>query len=463
MTQLSSTSASDPCPDGYVGAARKVVARGVIGTVLLGLLCQLVGCAALTNPVANGVPVYMVPDELLAPSKEGFERVDLTQLRQPPPAAYLLETGDTLGIYVEGVIGNPETPPPVTVPDSPEVPPSIGYPFPIRASGTVSLPFIGEVRVEGLTIEQAEQRVVEAYLAKKIVRDEDYRIIVSLLRPRYERVLVVRDDGGQSKVSVTNSGLIGFDTQTTLSGGRSATGQVVELPAYENDLLNALARTGGLPGPDAVQEIIIHRGSRQRASAPSGGDATMNHDVADELASSDQVRIPLQVRTGESLQLRTSDILLHTGDIVTVRARQPELFYTGGLIPAAEHALPYDRDTTVIEALLRARSPLLSGGLSPSNLNGAIVGTGLGNPSPSLVSVIRKTPNGSQINIRVDINEALRDPRQNILVQAEDVLILQESSDEAVTRYFADVFRIDLFFRYLNRTDAAGSGAVVVP
>jgi hypothetical protein len=186
-------------------------------------------------------------------------------------------------------------------------------------------------------------------------------------------------------------------------------------------------------------------------------------DLLNELPAAEQIRIPLQLPTGESLRLRTSDIVLHTGDIVTVRARQPELFYTGGLIPAAEHALPYDRDTTIVEALLRARSPLLSGGLSPSNLNGAIVGTGMGNPSPSLVSVIRKTPNGSQINIRVDINEALRDPRQNILVQAEDVLILQESSDEAVTRYFADALQFDFFFRYLNRSDAAGSGSVVVP
>ena len=38
------------------------------------------------------------------------------------------------------------------------------------------------------------------------------------------------------------------------------------------------------------------------------------------------------------------------------------------------------------------------------------------------------------MTIRVDLNEAVRDPRQNILVQDGDVLILQETPDEAITQ-----------------------------
>jgi protein involved in polysaccharide export with SLBB domain len=458
--QLSSGLTNTPVAKGLPVGLRRVTAL-----VSAALACaHLVGCAALTNPVANGVPVHMVPNELLAPSKEGFDRVDLTLLRQTPPKQYLLAPGDTLGVYIEGIIGRPETPPPVSVPDSPDMPPAIGYPFPIRADGTISLPFMGEVQVAGLTIEQAEQKVIGAYLKKEIVREENYRIIVSLFRPRYESVLVVRDDGGQSKVSVTNSGLIGFDSQTTISGGRSATGQAVELPAYENDLLNALARTGGLPGPEAVQEIVIYRGSRRDSEGQGPqGDSPPNPFVHGDKDDQTVVRIPLQVPTGQPLRLKRSDILLHTGDIVEVRAREPELFYTGGLIPAGEFALPYDRDITVVEALLRTRAPVLSGGLSTSNLNGSIVGAGIGNPSPSLLSVIRRTPTGSQVIIRIDLNEALRDPRQNILVQAEDVLILQENTDEALTRYFTNAYQMDFFFRYLNRTDATGTGSIVVP
>ena len=40
------------------------------------------------------------------------------------------------------------------------------------------------------------------------------------------------------------------------------TGHLVALPAYENDVLSALARTGGLPGLDAVNEVVIEREPR---------------------------------------------------------------------------------------------------------------------------------------------------------------------------------------------------------
>jgi hypothetical protein len=60
------------------------------------------GCAALTNPIVNGVPVRILPDELLAESREGLEPIPLTTLRQQPPEKYLLAAGDTLGVYIDG-------------------------------------------------------------------------------------------------------------------------------------------------------------------------------------------------------------------------------------------------------------------------------------------------------------------------------------------------------------------------
>jgi len=83
------------------------------------LLMVLSGCAALTNPVANGVPVRFLPDDLLAESREGFDTIPLTRLRRSPPDKYILAARDTLGIYIEGVLGSAEAPPPVNVPESP--------------------------------------------------------------------------------------------------------------------------------------------------------------------------------------------------------------------------------------------------------------------------------------------------------------------------------------------------------
>jgi hypothetical protein len=68
--------------------------------------------------------------------------------------------------------------------------------------------------------------------------------------------------------------------------------------------------------------------------------------------------------------------------------------------------------------------PIITGGLNPINLAGTFLALGFGAPSPSLVSVIRRTPNGGQVAIRVDLNRALRDPRERILIQPRDVILL---------------------------------------
>ena len=104
--------------------------------VLLYCAC-MAGCAAWSNPVANGIPVRLLPPELLAKSKDELETIPLTLLRQKPPEVYRLAAGDLLGIYIEGVLGKEEELPPVNFPESPELPPSIGYPILVREDGTI--------------------------------------------------------------------------------------------------------------------------------------------------------------------------------------------------------------------------------------------------------------------------------------------------------------------------------------
>ena len=432
-------------------------------------LCILIlgGCAALTNPVANGVPARILPDELLAESREGYEPIPLTLLRQRPPEKYVLAAGDTLGIYIAGVLGTEETPPPVNIPDTPDLPPSVGYPFPIPENGSISLPYIGAVKVAGMTVEEAQDAVIRAYLEKQILRPEEVRILVTLMRPRYVKVLVLRDDSQQRQYTLRTESLLGFGaSRTQIGGAREGTGMVIELPAYQNDVLNALTRTGGLPGLESTQEVIVQRGYWDGRSDPMDGTYGQPSQAdLDSNADSQRriIRIPMRTRGGERISIPPDDIILRNGDIVMVRAREPEFYYTGGLLPSDEVPLPNDYDLTVVEAVLKGQGPLLNGGLNASNLNGAVIQAGVGNPSPSLLAVLRQTPNGGQVTIRVDLNEAVRDPRENILVQAGDVLILQETPDEAITRYFTQVFQINLFSRFLNRADAQGSASLVLP
>jgi hypothetical protein len=127
----------------------------------------------------------------------------------------------------------------------------------------------------------------------------------------------------------------------------------VDLPVYENDLLHALAVTGGLPGTDAAREIWIFK--RSGLSDPHAiCVAELQARTADfaegEVVNNQVVRIPLTGSPGEGLPFTQADVQLDDGDVVYVPRRE-EYFYVGGLVGGAKIPLPRDEDIDVIEAI----------------------------------------------------------------------------------------------------------------
>ena len=433
------------------------------------------GCASWTNPIANGIPARLLPDEMLGTSKADLKPIPLTWLRRRPEDTYRLAQGDVLGVFIDGVLGEPEQIPPINFPDAQDLPPSVGFPIPIRQNGTVPLPLVKPVKVTGLTIEEAEEAILEAYtVEKKIIRPDESRILVTLIRPRRAKILVVREDSPSQRVQNQSFNPIGFAAPISPPRGQGQ-GFVIELPATEADVLNVLAQSGGLPGPNAANEIVIQRGYN-RATEASVGDLFVGADCAlsegsdwctengcNEDGRPRYVSIPLRLRCDEKPPFRPEDVQLESGDIVFIPAIDAQVYYTGGLIPSREVGIPRDYDLRVVEALLRVGGPLINGGINGNNLSGGIVGGGLGNPSPSLLSVIRKTPDGGQAIIRVDLNRAVRDVRENILVQPGDVLVLQETPQEAMTRYLTSVFNLNIFAEIFSSGSASVTGTGVIP
>ena len=263
---------------------------------------------------------------------------------------------DVLGVYIEGVLGNRDEAPPVHFPEDGDLPPAIGFPVPLREDGTISLPLVSPIKLEGLTLAQAEQQIRTEYVRNRtILKPNNDRIIVTLMRPRTYHVLVVREDMG---VALPNANSPQSLAQSLAFGvTKRGMTHAVELRAYENDVLHALSETGGLPGMDARNEVTILRGmftdAQQRDEIMAGmmsGEAS-----ADLLSSPNVTRIPLRVGPDEpQIELRQEDITLRTGDIVFVQSRETEVFYTGGLLPGGQFPLPRDYDIDVIEAMALA-------------------------------------------------------------------------------------------------------------
>ena len=169
--------------------------------------------------------------------------------------------------------------------------------------------------------------------------------------------------------------------------------------------------------------------------------------------------IPIRWAAGEPLPFEPEDAILHDGDVVLLESRIDDLFYTGGLLPAAERVLPCDYDLDVVEAVAQIQGTLVNGAFGGSNFTGRLIQQGIGNPNPSALTVIRQTANGGQILISVDLNRALVDARERILVRPGDLLILQESKSEAVARYANDIFNFNIFLRFFAGSTGSGTAA----
>ncbi|VAX38427.1 hypothetical protein MNBD_PLANCTO02-830, partial [hydrothermal vent metagenome] len=249
-----------PALQGVSSLRVQVIVFRVTSLVLLStLLFFASGCAAM-KPL-SGIPARYMPNAFKPSSRSGKKTINLSLLRQTPPPRYLLDSGDVLAIYIEGVLGDRRQVPPVHFPQNQQTPPSFGFPIPVRDDGTISLPMSRPLDVRGMTVGQVEQAIRKRLtLDKEVLKPGRERILVSLQRPRSYRVLVIRQEAGASNVNITSGGR-GQVNPGVLKRGA---GQVVALPAYQNDVLHALAKTGGLPGLDAENAIyIIRNGASQ--------------------------------------------------------------------------------------------------------------------------------------------------------------------------------------------------------
>ncbi|MEZ6128158.1 MAG: polysaccharide biosynthesis/export family protein [Planctomycetaceae bacterium] len=394
---------------------------------ILALLFAATGCTSFLGSYnVTGVPVSRVPRVVLSqPRKDDFEDISMLRLRQSPPDFYALGPGDVLGFYARNLFERQDDLPPVHYSEDGNLPPAVGVPVPVREDGTLSLPYLKPINVEGLSLVQATELIRDAYTGAdgESILKEDSEVSLTMIRRRTVRVLVIREESG-GLADVTKRG----------------TGNVIDLPAYENDVLHALSETGGMPGLDAKNEVLIYRGLFEEGlryddliqGDPSANCNCLGECFCDESPRPDPpgvTRIPLRYHPATPPVFGEEDILLNDGDILIIRSRDRETFFTAGLLGGGEHLLPRDKDLDVIGAIAIAGGPLGNIGTGVGAIGGQR-GSGGGRSNggycqPSEVIIIRELPCGNQITMKIDLNRALQNPSERILIQPNDVVMLR--------------------------------------
>jgi protein involved in polysaccharide export with SLBB domain len=393
---------------------------------LTGLVSVSSGCHFVSS-ARHAVPANRLDPALIGCSKEGVAPLPFAALGQAKPNEHIVDRGDTLSIYVFGVFPANEDETPVQQrgqavnqqyypPRGAEIGAAAGLPVRVGDNGTIDLPLVSPVPVAGLSVPEATQKVLDAYMDKKVLQKGRERVTINLLNPRVKRVVVLREDTPAPGVSLVQPG-----ANDTIHRG---SGQVIDLPIYENDVLHALASSGGLPGTDSKRELWVIRNlpDAERRFIDMKSLSTLSEIVNIDGTRPQATRIPLVGCPGMPIPFTTEDVKLEDGDVVFV-PRRNEYFVTGGLLPGARIALPRDEDIDVLEAIALATGSV--GG--PLGQSGSVLSSGNVGAmrEPTRVLVLRKLPDGRQLPIRVDLDRAIQDEKERILIQPEDVVMLQ--------------------------------------
>jgi len=420
---------------------RRRVAVSLPMLVCLASIVAVSGCQSI-----SAIPVSQLPRPMLdGDRKDDFIDINMLRLRQDPPDFYALAPGDVLGLHVPNVLNagvDESVLPQVHFPEDGNLPPAVGTPIVIREDGTVALPFIDPVNIDGMSLVEATDAVRTAYTKSEnpIARD-DAQVILTMIRRRTTRVLVIREEEG-GRDGVTKRG----------------TGHIVDLPAYENDVLHALSETGGMPGTDAENQVYIYRGMMQDG---------MNYDhllsnlcvencqdpcFCNEAPVPDPpnvTKIPLRYHPSRPPTFTDEDILLTEGDIVIIRSRDRETFYSAGLLGGGEHLLPRDKDLDVIGAIAIAGGPIGSIGSGIGGVGSGQNGNGGGRNGycqPSEVIVMRELPCDNQIAIKIDLNKAIADKSERILIKPGDVVLLRYTVHEELGNLVLNLLQFNFLF-----------------
>ena len=221
----------------------------ILATFLFGIAGT--GCSSVSH---HSIRANELPFEMTAPCKNGKEPINFALLQRPPSEEHVVSPRDVLGIHIPNVLTpTPESPNVYYSPEEGIVrTPAVGQPVTVGADGILILPLIPPLRVAGMTLSQTRDVIRRTYINLKIVHADHIRISVSLIRPRTERIVVIREDTGGLTPTLVR--------KDTVVVSRRGSAHTIDLAVPENDVLHALAQTGGLPGWDAANEVWILRG-----------------------------------------------------------------------------------------------------------------------------------------------------------------------------------------------------------
>ncbi len=331
---------------------------------------------------------------------------------------YIIGEGDVLSI---SVLLHPELTTTVTV----------------LRDGTIVVPGAGRIRVEGLTVEQAQERIRQQFINNQILRDPRVNVIVTQPRALTLTVLgavgnpgvvvwkkgfrisdVLAQVGGLKttgpldllRVHIErNRQLIPVDIRAVMAGNVEA--NVAVQPGdtiyFDEIMKNQVSIHGAVQSP-GLYELHPNQGLLDLLAMAKGPtpDAALTHCILLK-ANGQQVIVDLyRVITPQTDQVELPKVTLDNGDILIIPPKTRQIMVLGAVSRPGMMSMPEARPLKALEALAQA--------------GGAAGGADL-----RKVVVVRQH-NGQTFNLQLNLENALKkgDSSQDATLQPGDVLFV---------------------------------------
>lgn len=294
------------------GLSRRLMHRCAQGLIGLLWLVMVTGCASQYGTLHQA---HECPPGLIAPPSENTQTLDLSKLSPNSGNTNVIGPGDLLDVTIAASMSPRDI---------------VTFPARVEDNGNARVGLIGVVKLGGLELEDAEERIARASIESRIFNSP--MVTVGFKRKRMNRVTVI----GAVKSPGTKM-----------------------LPSSESDLLSAIVAAGGL-ADDAGVFVEIRNVIEQPANDTTVAGGTTPGAVGSELAQTGYAgatNSPKNVRIDlvSAAKKGSNGYYIADGGVVMIEKRDPKAVQVTGLVrKPGKQDFPVDKEFTLLDALSQA-------------------------------------------------------------------------------------------------------------
>ncbi|MEM9351994.1 MAG: SLBB domain-containing protein [Planctomycetota bacterium] len=344
-------------------------------------LATLFFCVAAGGCRTGGYQAAKLPDAMRAPSIASKPKIDLASLGTAGDAASRLYRGDLLELTI------------LSGEDGEKKEPTLAR---VAENGTVDVPVVGAVPVEGLEPTDAGARIAAASVERGFY-----------LRPH---VAV------EIKTKAVN--------KITVLGAVQEPG-VHEIPRNACDLVSAIAAAGGLAEDASTEVEVLSHQTTSGTGNPYGipnPTAVVTASATSAPAGPRIARLDLAKATRQSI----SEQHLADRDVVMVRPTEERLIHVTGVVETPDQfELPDGQDVRLLDAVALAGGP--------------------SSPVADKVIILRnRKDGGAPVVINASLGRAKKNNRENLRLAAGDMVSVEQTPATTLLDTLEKLFRISV-------------------